>query len=237
MEYQAGDLPAWYVKLSPGSQRELADEAALRFVCDGGVLTMHLQSGKKKHSRYFWIGLLRSDGPTLAWQAPVSARACSGASAQHGGAAPTRAARGLDSAGVRSTGHVYYVNTHTQQSTYDEPTEPAPGAPDETMPASAPAPQLIPQAALPTGGAQPENRLAALMGDGVAAIQMNEEAPLRRHSADVSGARSALAVELIQAMPTPIPSYEPTTAAAAAAAEIMDDGRDYGVGCKQLQQQ
>ena len=41
------------------------------FVEEGGVLTMYLASGKKKHDRYFWVSVDESEGScTLCWDKP-----------------------------------------------------------------------------------------------------------------------------------------------------------------------
>ncbi len=42
---------------------ELQRREAVKAMEDGGVLTMYLQSGKKKHDRYFWL----ENGNTICW--------------------------------------------------------------------------------------------------------------------------------------------------------------------------
>ena len=45
-------------------QRQVVErEEVTAFVQSGGVLTMYLASGKRKHDRYFWVG----DGRVLSW--------------------------------------------------------------------------------------------------------------------------------------------------------------------------
>ena len=48
---------------APQADVELQRREAVKAMEDGGVLTMYLQSGKKKHDRYFWL----ENGKTICW--------------------------------------------------------------------------------------------------------------------------------------------------------------------------
>ena len=73
------------------------DNAAVAFITGGSVLTMYLQSGKKKHDRYFWIeGARHPPLPHLS-VAHRTAAAVGGGSARRGGAG----ARGATPCGDR----------------------------------------------------------------------------------------------------------------------------------------
>jgi hypothetical protein len=47
----------------PSADVELRRRKAVRDMQEGGVLTMYLQSGKKKHDRHFWL----ENGSTICW--------------------------------------------------------------------------------------------------------------------------------------------------------------------------
>lgn len=51
----ASGLPEWYEKLGSTSSHEMADATAMNFCEEGGMLTMYLASGKRKHDRVFWV--------------------------------------------------------------------------------------------------------------------------------------------------------------------------------------